>query len=81
MSIRLLGTTPFRDSDSTLVFANESARRPRDLGHTRLEESPDSTEQRWWLTATHGDVRDSATENRPPAAHFRVSAGKGETVR
>jgi len=36
------------------------------------EEGPDSTKQRWWLTATHGDVRDSATENRPPAASSEV---------
>lgn len=46
----------------------------------RVEESPDSVERRWWLTATHGDVRDSATENKPPAA-FNEGAGKGETVR
>ncbi len=31
----------------------------------------------WWVTPTRGDPRDSATENRPPAAS---AAGKGETV-
>ena len=31
----------------------------------------------WWLTATRGDPRDSATENRPPGAS---APGKGETV-
>src|SRR5690606_35606905 len=32
------------------------------------------------LTATRGDPRDSATENRPPTA-FRRLCGEGETVR
>ena len=27
---------------------------------------------RWWLTATRGDPRDSATENKPPALRVRV---------
>lgn len=31
----------------------------------------------WWLTATRGDPRDSATENRPPGTPV---PGKGETV-
>ena len=31
----------------------------------------------WWLTATRGDPRDSATENRPPGTS---APGKGETV-
>ena len=31
-----------------------------------------------WLTASRGDSKDSATENRPPAPQ---GAGKGETVR
>ena len=44
-----------------------------------VEESPDSVERRWWLTATHGDVRDSATEIKPPTA--LRGTGKGETVR
>ena len=33
-----------------------------------LEESADSTEPRWWQTATQRDVRNSAGENRPAAA-------------
>lgn len=45
-----------------------------------VEESPGSMEARWRLTAAEGDLRESATENKPP---FRASAkrGKGETVR
>ncbi|GAA3236299.1 hypothetical protein GCM10020256_54850 [Streptomyces thermocoprophilus] len=31
----------------------------------------------WWLTATRGDPRDSATESKPPGAS---ALGKGETV-
>ena len=38
----------------------------------------------WWLTATRGDPRDSATENRPPRRTTRLRPGrrrgKGETV-
>jgi hypothetical protein len=36
----------------------------------------------WWVTPTRGNPRDSATENRPPAAPAGNgrSAGKGETV-
>src|SRR6186997_3223070 len=33
----------------------------------------------WWLTATRGDPRDSATENRPPRRP-PGRRGKGETV-
>ena len=39
------------------------------------EESPGSLEAQCQLTAGEGDLRDSATENRPPYQ------GKGETVR
>jgi len=31
----------------------------------------------WWLTATRGNPRDSATESKPPGAS---ALGKGETV-
>src|SRR4029453_16833932 len=37
----------------------------------------------WWVTPTRGNPRDSATENRPPAAFMKpvvlVGAGGGET--
>ena len=36
---------------------------------------------RWWLTATGGDPRESATENKPPAEARSAKAGKGEMVR
>ncbi len=43
------------------------------------EESPGSTETRCWLTASEGDLRDSATESKPPEP---VNGdGKGERVR
>lgn len=44
------------------------------------EESPGSMETGWRLTAAGGDPRESATENKPPAA-ASANAGKGETVR
>src|SRR6185369_6714516 len=38
----------------------------------------------WWLTATRGDPRDSATEDKPPRRTTRLRPGrrrgKGETV-
>jgi len=40
------------------------------------EESPGSTEARCWLTASEGDLRESATERKPPRLR-----GKGERVR
>ena len=33
---------------------------------------------RWWLTATEGNLRESAAESKPPK---RFGAGKGERVR
>ena len=41
----------------------------------KVEESPGSIKTRCQLMAGEGDLRDSATENRPP------NQGKGETVR
>ena len=40
-----------------------------------LEESPGCVKTQWQLTAGEGDLRDSATENKPPYQ------GKGETAR
>ena len=40
----------------------------------KVEESPGSIKTQCQLTAGEGDLRDSATENRPP------NQGKGETV-
>lgn len=40
------------------------------------EESPGTTEERCWLTASEGDFRESATESKPP-----ILIGKGERVR
>ena len=40
-----------------------------------LEESPGSIRTQCQLTAGEGDLRDSATENKPP------NQGKGEKVR
>ena len=40
-----------------------------------IEESPGSIRTQCQLTAGEGDLRDSATENKPPYQ------GKGETVR
>ena len=37
-------------------------------------------EARWRLTAAEGDLRESATENKPPLP-ASVSSGKGEKVR
>ena len=88
MSTQPLGTTPFRTSslaDGTMqarraVGWRTRMSRPGGRGTlTGVEESPDSAERRWWLTATHGDVRDSATEIKPPTA--LRGTGKGETVR
>jgi len=36
---------------------------------------------RWWLTATRGDPRESATENTQPMASIYRRTGKGEMVR
>lgn len=47
------------------------------LGASRVEESPGSTEARCRIMTGEGDLRESATENRPPV----FDAGKGETVR
>ena len=47
-------------------------------GELRGEESPGSTEKRCRLTAGEGNLRESATENKPPE---RLREGKGETVR
>jgi len=62
-----------------------SARRPDDrCCRETMEESPGSTGIRCRLTAGGGDPRDSATENKPPAARCpsgRHDAGKGETGR
>jgi len=58
---------------------------------TRGEESPSTTEPRWWVTPTvlrsplgTKQDRESATENRPPMGRTTPGAsvaGKGETVR
>ena len=45
-----------------------------------LEESPGSTEKRCRVTPGGGDLRESATESRPPSAGFG-RGGKGERVR
>ena len=45
-----------------------------------VEEGRDSTGQRCWLTASRGNPKESATENRPPMAQL-LGTGKGETVR
>ncbi len=34
-----------------------------------------------WLTASGGDPKDSATENKPPLVSLAEPRGKGETVR
>jgi len=36
---------------------------------------------RWWLTATRGDPRESATENTQPMTSTCRRTGKGEMVR
>ena len=46
--------------------------------HPRGEESPGSRKQGCRITSGEGDLRDSATENKPPALS---GAGKGEKVR
>ena len=88
MSTQPLGTTPFRGSSLAdgaatprrAVGLRTRMSRPGGRGTSRgVEESPDSVERRWWITATHGDVRDSATEIKPPTA--LRGTGKGETVR
>ena len=51
------------------------------------EESPSRTGQRWWLTATQGNLRESATENTQPMVPLLAfvrkqgETGKGEMVR
>jgi len=53
-------------------------------GFKPLEESPGSTERRCRITSGGGDLRESATESRPPThdrAQVRSSSGKGERVR
>jgi len=46
------------------------------------EESPSRTGQRWWLTATRGNPRESATENTQPMASTNPrGTGNGEMVR
>ncbi|KPK45013.1 MAG: hypothetical protein AMJ65_01245 [Phycisphaerae bacterium SG8_4] len=45
------------------------------------EESPSRTGQRWWLTATRGDPRESATENTQPMVPTSRFTGNGEMVR
>ena len=67
----------------------QTAGRPLPAGLARrTEESPGSTGIRCRPTAGGGDLRESATENKPPAhpkvrlqRFARRSAGKGETVR
>ena len=48
--------------------------RQLDCRYVIVEESPGSIKTQCQLTAGGGDLRDSATENRPP------NQGKGETV-
>jgi len=36
---------------------------------------------RWWLTATRGNPRESATENKQPMISTCRNTGKGEMVR
>ncbi len=36
------------------------------------EESPSRKGRRWWLTATRGNPRDSATENTQPMSRTKI---------
>jgi len=48
----------------------------------RREESPSRAGQRWWLTTTGGNPRESATEKTRPMAPISYrGTGKGEMVR
>lgn len=50
----------------------------------RREESPGFTGSGCWLTASEGNLRESATENKPPERAWPLRSamtGKGETVR
>ena len=59
------GRARARDGGRVGLRVNESAGRSRRV-HRRGKSGLHRA--RWWPTATHGDVRDSATEIRPPAA-------------
>jgi hypothetical protein len=62
-----------------LVYARRSDGRLSQWGNSRGEESPGSMETRCRLTAGEGNLRESATESKPP---FEFSSnGKGERVR
>ena len=60
--------------------SGESTRRSKGLPHGNAPTGGKSglRRVRWWVTPTGREVRESATENRPPAGKL---AGKGETVR
>ena len=57
--------------------ADEPGGRPRGVPLGASRGTSGLHRARWWLTATRGDPRDSATENRPPGTSV---PGKGETV-
>lgn len=46
-----------------------------------LEESPDSIEDRCWITSSGGNPRESATESKPPARLVRVKRRGKSTPR
>jgi len=51
----------------TLLPADESVGRSRRAPSGARRGTSGLHRARWWLTATRGDPRDSATENRPPS--------------
>src|SRR5690606_37589581 len=69
------GTPP---APGTMVHtADEPGGRPRGFPHGTPRGTSGLHRAGWWLTATRGDPRDSATESRPPGTSV---PGKGETV-
>ena len=68
--------TPMRYSAR---YASRPDGRERKLRKNAFEESPGSTRIRRRVTPAQGNLRESATENRPPSDAL-APAGKGETV-
>lgn len=72
------GRTKAHPTPGTMVHtADEPGGRPRGGPCGPSRGTSGLHRARWWLTATRGDPRDSATENRPP---WTSVLGKGETV-
>ncbi len=68
---------PPRPPGTMVDTADEPGGRPRGVPQGAPRGTSGLHRAGWWLTATRGDPRDSATESKPPGTQV---PGKGETV-